>query len=76
MPLAVDRRLLDVENERAGRLEDALQLVSDGHEPSRVIVGLDSAVGGGPLVGVGRRGDYQVNRVGFNRFQLLTTVAK
>ena len=76
MPLAVYRRFLDVQDERPGRLEDALQLAGDGHEPVRVVVGLDTAVAGGPLVGVGRRGDYQVNRVGFDRFQLFPAVAE
>ena len=57
MALAVDirRRFLDVEDERASRVENALQFVGDGHEPRRIVVGFDSAIGGRTLIGVGWR---------------------
>jgi hypothetical protein len=59
--LAVDDALLDVQHERPRRLEDALQLGGDGQEPLDILVGVDAAVDMLALVGVGRRGDDEID---------------
>ena len=63
VPLAVGDALFDVEDERAGRLEHAKQLLADRQEPIDIFIDRNAAVGLFALIGVGRRGDDEIAEV-------------
>lgn len=75
VPLAADDALLDIQNERSRRFQHPEQFLRDGQKPFDVLVGMDAAVRFLSLVGIGRRGENQIDRVAFQVFQLLAAVA-
>ena len=75
MPLPINRPFLDVQDKGAGRFQHPAQLGGNGQKPLPIVIGLNPAVGSGPLVGVRRRGYYQVHGLGSNLAQLNAAIA-
>jgi len=73
--LAVDGFFLDVEDEGAGRFQDAQKFGRTREEPVDLIVGADPAVCFLAAVGIRRRGYDQIKKVIIVRLQDVETIS-